>query len=88
MLRACSEVRVQGFNNEAEYKALILAIELCYTMGVDSIQAFSDSQLVDSQLNDAYEAKDDTMATYVQWVREATKLLKYFAITDIPRSEN
>ena len=32
-------------NNEAEYKALIAGIELCYTAGVDSIQAFSDSQL-------------------------------------------
>ena len=33
-------------NNEAEYEALIMGIELCYTAGVDYVQAFSDSQLV------------------------------------------
>ena len=55
---------------------------------MDSVQDFSNSQLVISQLNDAYESKDDTMAAYVRRVREATKLLKYFAITYIPRSEN
>ena len=33
-------------NNEAEYETLIEGIELCYTVGVDSVQAFFDSQLV------------------------------------------
>jgi len=54
----------------------------------DSVQAFSNSQLVVSQLNKAYEAKDDTMAAYARRVREATKLLKHFVITNIPQSEN
>ena len=65
-----------------------MGLELYYTAGANSIQVFSDSQLVVSQLNGAYEAKDDTMATYVQRVRELTKLLKYFAITHISRSKN
>jgi len=52
-------------NNEAEYEALIAGIELCYAVGADSVQAFSDSQLVASQLNGAYKAKDDTTAAYV-----------------------
>jgi len=38
-------------NNEAEYDALIARIELCYTMGADSVQACSDTQLVISQLS-------------------------------------
>jgi len=32
-------------NNEVEYKALIAGVELCYTAGVDSVRAYSDSQL-------------------------------------------
>ena len=56
--------------------------------GADSVRAFSDSQLVVSQLNGEYEAKDDTMAVYVRRVREATKLRKHFSITHIPWSEN
>ena len=75
-------------NSEAECEALIARIELCYTTGVDSVQAFSNSQLVVSQPNGAYEAKDNTVTTYVRWVREAIKLLKDFAITYISRSEN
>jgi len=70
-------------NNEAEYKALIVGIELCYTTGANSLCAFSDSQLVVSQLNGTYEVKDDTMAAYVRRVRETTKLLKHFVITHI-----
>jgi len=38
--------------NEAEYEALIAGIELCYTAGVDSVQANSDFQLVISLLNE------------------------------------
>ena len=57
-------------------------------MGVDSIHAFSNSQLVVSQGNGTYEAKDDTMAAYLWRVWEASKLLKHFAIAHIPHSEN
>ena len=32
-------------NNEAEYEALVAGMKLCYTVGADSVQAFSDSQL-------------------------------------------
>ena len=75
-------------NNEAEYEALVAGIELCYTVGADYVQAFSDSQLVVSQLNRSYEVKDEVMVAYVRRVREATKLLKHFSIALIPRSEN
>jgi len=53
-------------NDEAEYETLIAGMELCYTARADSVQAFSDSQLVVSQLNRAYEARDDTMTAYVR----------------------
>ena len=33
-------------NNEAEYEALIVGIEMCYIAGGNSVQAFLDSQLV------------------------------------------
>ena len=72
-------------NNEVEYEALI---ELCHTGRVDSIKAYSDSQLVISRLNGDYKFKDDTMAAYVRRVHEATRLLKHFLITHIPRFGN
>jgi len=75
-------------NNEAEYEALVVGLELCYTAGADHVQAFSNSQLVVSQLNGTYEVKDEIMAMYVRRVREATGLLKDFSIMHISCSKN
>ena len=44
-------------NNEVEYKTLIAGIQLCYTVEEDSIKAYSESQLVNSQPNGDYEVK-------------------------------
>jgi len=30
-------------NNEAEYEVLIVGVKLCYTLGDDSVRAFSES---------------------------------------------
>jgi len=65
-----------------------VGIKLCYAAGADSIRAFLDSQLVVSQLNREYELKDDTMAAYIRWLREATGLLKHSLITHILQLEN
>ena len=78
----------KALSNEAKYEALIAGVEFCYTARADSVPAFFDSQLAVSQLNGEYEVKDDTMASYVCRVREATKLLKHFLMTHIPRSKN
>ena len=67
---------------------LIASMELSYTAGADSVRAFSDSQLVVSQINGEYEAKDETMVSCIQRVREASRLLKHFSIMHIPRSQN
>jgi len=58
----------EASNNKAEYEALIAGVELCYTAGADSVRAFSDSQLLVSQLNGEYEIKYDTITAYVRRV--------------------
>jgi len=75
-------------NIEAEYEALIASVELCYIIRVDSVRAFSNSQLMVSQLNGEYEVKDNTIATYVWRVWEGTWLLKYLSIMHMPPSKN
>ena len=52
------------------------------------MKAYSDSQLVVSQLNEEFETKDGTMATYVGWVRELIDRLRKFEIIRIPWSKN
>ena len=41
-------------NNEAEYEALIAGLELAKEMKVESLDIFSDSQLVVCQINEEY----------------------------------
>ena len=43
-------------NNEVEYEVLILGLELAKEMKVESLEIFSDSQLVVCQITDEYQA--------------------------------
>ena len=43
-------------NNKAEYEALIVGLELVKEMKVESLDIFSDSQLIVCQINDKYQA--------------------------------
>ena len=43
-------------NNEAKYEALIVGLKLSKEMKVESLEIFSDSQLVVCQITDEYQA--------------------------------
>ena len=57
-------------------------------MGVDSLDAFSDSQLVVNQVQGDYLAKDTRMAAYLDDVKIMSRKTKDFRILQIPREEN
>ena len=50
-------------NNEVEYEALLAGLRVATEMRVDSLDAFSDSQLVVNQVQGDYLAKDTRMVT-------------------------
>ncbi|XP_057249944.1 uncharacterized protein LOC130591060 [Beta vulgaris subsp. vulgaris] len=77
-----------GSNNEAEYEALILGLQLCILAGATTIEARSDSQLIVGQVSGEYEAKEDNMRMYLAKAQEFIKKLSHFHISHIPRSEN
>ncbi|XP_021860120.2 uncharacterized protein [Spinacia oleracea] len=80
--------KFQASNNEAEYKALICGIQMSKATGAEEILAFSDSQLIGSQVNGEYEAKDATMIKYLEIVNQEMQPLKNFEVRRIPRAEN
>ena len=45
-------------NNEVEYEALLVGLIIAIELGVESLDAFSDSQLVVNQVRGDYLAKD------------------------------
>ena len=75
-------------NNEADYEALLAGMDYGYTLGAEHLCAFSDSQLIVSQVMGEYEARDAVMAAYLSKVKERAKCFKKFEIKHVPRSKN
>ena len=48
-------------NNEAEYKVVIVGLNLAHSMEVDQLEVCNDSQLVAKQIEDSYEARGEKM---------------------------
>ena len=60
----------QASNNEAEYEAVIVGLNLAHSMEVDQLEVCSDSQLVVKQIEDIYKAKGEKMILYLKKVGE------------------
>jgi ribonuclease HI len=74
-------------NNQAEYLALILALEAAERLGVQEIEVCSDSELLIRQLEGEYRVKDEKL---IPLFEKASVLLCGFKskFTKIPREEN
>jgi len=51
-------------NNMAEYKALILSLQMAIEMGIEGLDVNSDSQLVINQLLVEYKVKKKDLVSY------------------------
>jgi len=75
-------------NNNAEYKALMVGMEICNALGVRYLKAFCNSQLVLSQVRGEYEAHHPIMVGYLAKVKERSSMFKKFKIEYVPTSKN
>lgn len=75
-------------NNQAEYRAIIAALEKAIELGAKYIQVNSDSELVVKQINGRYRVKKATLKPLYQQVKQRQSLLEGFTITHIPRRQN
>ena len=75
-------------NNEAEYEALVAGLRVATELGVKSLDAFSNSQLVVNQVQGNYFAKDLWMVAYLDEVKAMSTKIKDFKIHQIPREQN
>ena len=56
----------QASNNEVEYEAFIVGLNLTHSMEVDQLEVCSDSHLVVKQIKDSYEARGEKMVLYLK----------------------
>ncbi len=75
-------------NNVAEYRALLLGLELVRELGADEVEVIGDSELIAKQVLGQYKVKNPDMRTLHA---EALAALSHFAawsIRTVPRAQN
>jgi len=75
-------------NNEAEYKALIKALELSLNKNVSSIKIYSDSDLICNQISGNYKIKSESLVGFYNRAVKLISRMNEFKIQYIPRTEN
>jgi ribonuclease HI len=78
----------QTTNNQAEYRAVIAALEKAVGLGARQIALYSDSELVVKQINGQYRIKNAALRSLYQEVVKLTGALEDFKIAYIPRERN
>jgi ribonuclease HI len=75
-------------NNQAEYRAVIAALEKALSLGVKHVALYSDSELVVKQINGQYKVKHAALRPlYMEVVRLAGGLESFKAL-NVPRERN
>ena len=75
-------------NNQAEYQALILALEKAKKIKTRVIECYSDSKLMVEQLNRNYKVKNSGLAPLFIRVWNLTQFFKQVSFHYIPREKN
>ena len=75
-------------NNQAEYRAIIAALEKAIELGATHVVINSDSELVVRQLNGRYRVRKAELKPLHQKVKQLQSSLEEFTITHIPREQN
>lgn len=75
-------------NNQAEYQALILALEHARGLGAIEAHCFADSELMVRQLNHEYKVRDQDLAPLFLKIWNLSIGFKKITYTHIPRERN
>ncbi|XP_074297409.1 uncharacterized protein LOC141628129 [Silene latifolia] len=75
-------------NNEAEYEALILGMQMASGLKVRNLRVYSDSLLVVNHVNNEYVARDSKMIAYLKIATEKKSKFRTFKINQVPRDQN
>ncbi len=75
-------------NNQAEYRAIIAALEKAASVGASHVDLRADSELVIRQLGGQYRVKKAHLKPLYQQVQQLLSQFEDFTITHIPREQN
>jgi ribonuclease HI len=75
----------QTTNNEAEYRALLLALDRAYEITQDTIECYLDSELVVRQVTGRYAVKSEKMARFLAEVKQRVARFAHASFRHVPR---
>lgn len=75
-------------NNQAEYRAIIAALEKALPLDANEVELNSDSELVVKQVKGQYRVRKEDLRPLYQRVKQLQSSLKGFKIKHIPRQQN
>ncbi len=75
-------------NNVAEYRALLLGLELARELGASEVEVINDSELIAHQVNGRYKVKHPDMKPLHAAPLEALRGFERWSIRPVPRAQN
>ena len=75
-------------NNQAEYRAIIAALEKAVSLGARQVEVRADSELVVRQLIGRYRVKRASLRPLYQRAGQLLSQVESFTITHVPREQN
>ena len=75
-------------NNQAEYSALIAALQEASKLGADQVYINTDSQLMSEQVNGNYRVRNAHIRPLYDQAMQLLTAFQYYSIDHIPRSLN
>jgi ribonuclease HI len=75
-------------NNQAEYEAILLGLQILTSMGLKYVEAFRDLLLVMQQVASVFQCFDGSLNAYLDKCLEIITLFTDFTVQHISRDEN
>jgi ribonuclease HI len=75
-------------NNQAEYRAIIAALEKAVSLGAKEVVLKSDSELAVNQINGRYKIKNAALRPLYQEVVKLAGTLGKITVSHVPRAQN
>lgn len=83
-----SEYIGEATNNQAEYRAVLRALEEAHKLGAQEVVCYLDSELVVRQLKHEYKVKNRALAEYFIKIHNLAQKFRKINFVHIPRERN
>lgn len=75
-------------NNQVEYEALVIGMELSIDMGIKNLVAYINSQLVVNQVSREYGANNPTLMQYYELMKNLIPQFEYWELKQTDHNDN